>query len=146
MIPRAPNLGIGLGWRPELALFVERSAALGFVEVVAEDCDPTDLPAGLQRLRERGLAVIPHGVSLSLGSTEPPSPGRLARLATLARSVGAPLVSEHLAFVRAGGIETGHLLPLPRRRDSLEVLVANIRPRAVCLARSPGHRKHCQLV
>src|SRR5262249_1528304 len=70
---------------------------------------------------------VPHGVTLSLGSGEPPERDRLARLGSLARRVGAPLVSEHLAFVRGGGIETGHLLPLPRTREALDVVVANVR-------------------
>jgi uncharacterized protein (UPF0276 family) len=38
----------------------------------------------------------------------------------------APLVSEHIAFVRAGGTEAGHLLPVPRTRDALDVLVDNV--------------------
>lgn len=33
----------------------------------------------------------------------------------------APLVSEHIAFVRAGGTEAGHLLPVPRTPDALDV-------------------------
>jgi uncharacterized protein len=35
-------------------------------------------------------------------------------------------VSEHIAFVRSGGLDSGHLLPVPRRRDVLEVLVDNV--------------------
>src|SRR5262249_21028984 len=58
---------------------------------------------------------------------------RLASLAALAERFGAPLVSEHVAFVRGGGRETGHLLPLPRTRDALEVLVANVRAAQVVL-------------
>jgi len=41
--------------------------------------------------------------------------------------VGAPLVSEHIAFVRAGGLEAGHLLPVPRTRETVDVIVANVR-------------------
>jgi hypothetical protein len=37
------------------------------------------------------------------------------------------LVSEHIAFVRAGGREAGHLLPVPRTRAALDVVVANVR-------------------
>jgi uncharacterized protein (UPF0276 family) len=48
-------------------------------------------------------------------------------LAKLAEKCQAPLVSEHIAFVRGGGRETGHLIPLPRTRAALDVLVANIR-------------------
>lgn len=122
------HLGIGIGWRPELDLAIERHANLGFVEVLAEDLDAWGpIPAPIQRLRQRGIPVIPHGVSLSLGSAEPLDRKRLAALARLASRLDAPLVSEHLAFVRAGGIEAGHLLPVPRSREMMDLLVENIR-------------------
>lgn len=122
------SLGLGIGWRPELALFIEQHRGLGFVEVIAEDLDPAGpIPAPLRRLRERGLPVLPHGVALSLGGAEPPDLHRLAALARLAERLDAPLVSEHLAFVRAGGRESGHLLPLPRTEEVIDVVVDNIR-------------------
>lgn len=123
-----PQLGLGVGWRPELALAIDRRNDLGFVEVLAEDLDPRgELPAAILRLRERGVAVVPHGVSLSLGGAEPPDPRRLEALAALAKRFDAPLVSEHLSFVRGGGIESGHLMPLPRTRDMLDVIVENVK-------------------
>jgi uncharacterized protein (UPF0276 family) len=128
MSAKLPQLGLGIGWRPELALLIERRADLGFVEVIAEDLDPRGpLPAPVRRLRERGVQVVPHGVALSLGGAERPDPRRLDALGRLARWLGAPLVSEHLAFVRAGGLESGHLLPLPRTRAALEIVVENVR-------------------
>src|SRR5262249_37077733 len=48
-------------------------------------------------------------------------------LAAVAAAVDAPLVSEHVAFTRAGGLDSGHLLPVPRTRDALNVLVDNVR-------------------
>jgi uncharacterized protein (UPF0276 family) len=124
----ARPLGLGIGWRPELAVAIDRHPGLGFVEVLAEDLDPWGpLPPAIERLRQRGLTLIPHGVSLSLGGAEPPDPRRLAALGRLATRLGAPLVSEHLSFVRAGGMESGHLLPLPRTSDALDVVVANVR-------------------
>jgi uncharacterized protein (UPF0276 family) len=124
-----PNrLGLGVGWRPELALAIDRRRDLGFIEVLAEDLDPRGpLPGPVEQLQRRGVPVVPHGVSLSLGSAEPPRPSRLDALARLAARLGAPLVSEHLAFVRAGGVESGHLLPLPWTRDALKVVVDNVR-------------------
>lgn len=120
-------LGLGIGWRPELSLAISAQTDLGFIEVLAEELDPNGpIPVPIEKLRRRGLPIIPHGVSLSLGSAEPPAPARLDRLGRLANRLGSPLVSEHIAFVRAGGIESGHLLPLPRTRESLDVLVANI--------------------
>jgi uncharacterized protein len=121
-------LGLGIGWRSELAPAIQRRADLGFVEILAEDFfEAETLPAALQQLHERGVVIVPHGIGLSLGGAEPIEPRRVQALARLAQKVQAPLVSEHLAFVRAGGLETGHLLPVPRTREMLEVIVANIR-------------------
>jgi uncharacterized protein (UPF0276 family) len=121
------QLGLGIGWRPELALAIGRRAGLGFVEVVAEDFSPEQsAPAAIRNLLERGVRVVPHGISLSLGGAEPVDPQRVKRLGLLARQFGSPFVSEHIAFVRAGGVEAGHLLPIPRTRDALNVLVDNV--------------------
>jgi uncharacterized protein len=120
--------GVGIGWRPELAGFAARREGLGFAEVVAESLhDGQPLPDGLEALLARGVPVVPHGVRLSLGSTEEPDPGRVAHLAALAERLGSPLVSEHVAFVRGGGLEAGHLLPVPRTREALAVLAGNVR-------------------
>lgn len=120
------RLGIGIGWRPELALPISRDATIDFVEVVAENISPDRIPLPLEQLADRGVRVVPHGISLSLGGAEQLSGKRLSRLARLAESLNAPLVSEHLAFVRAGGVEAGHLLPLQRTREALDLLVENI--------------------
>ncbi|MER7891163.1 DUF692 domain-containing protein [Micromonospora sp. NPDC094482] len=119
--------GVGIGWRPEIAGFVADLPGLRFVEVVAESLAPARaLPAGLAQLRERGVTVVPHGVRLSLGGAEPVDPARVAHLAAVAELVDAPLVSEHIAFVRAGGMEAGHLLPLPRSRAAVDAVCANV--------------------
>lgn len=121
----ASPLGLGIGWRPELATFAEQRRDLGFVEIIVESV-PHGAPRALDRLRQRGVAVIPHGVTLSLGGAEKPDRTRVACLAVLAKRLDAPLVSEHIAFVRGGGLEAGHLLPVPRTREALGVLVENI--------------------
>jgi uncharacterized protein (UPF0276 family) len=120
------QLGQGVGWRPQLDGALARAAGLGFLEVLAESIGPGDLPAGVAAARLRGLQVVPHGVSLSLGGAERPDRARLAHLASVAELVGAPLVSEHIAFVRADGRESGHLLPVPRTHEALEILCENV--------------------
>ena len=96
------------------------------------------MPAALQRLIDGGLTAVAHGISLSLGSAGNVDQDRLARLRRAGEAVGAPLVSEHIAFVRSGlpsggdsphsdVLEAGHLLPVPRTRESLLVLTANVR-------------------
>ncbi|WP_069739271.1 MULTISPECIES: DUF692 domain-containing protein [unclassified Streptomyces] len=128
------ELGIGIGWRPEIAAEVEALSGIDWVEAVAENLCADHLPDSLVRLRERGVTVVPHGVALGLGGADRPDPDRLAGLAARAELLGAPLVSEHIAFVRAGGpltasprLEAGHLLPVPRTRDALDVLCENVR-------------------
>ena len=128
------RLGTGIGWRPEIADAVEAMPGIDWVEVVAENVCLGHLPDSLRRLRERGVTVVPHGVSLGLGGADRPDPDRLTALAERAEALGSPLVTEHIAFVRAGGpltasprLEAGHLLPVPRTRDALDVLCENVR-------------------
>ncbi|MFF0188706.1 DUF692 domain-containing protein [Streptomyces sp. NPDC005244] len=127
-------LGTGIGWRPEIAEAVERMPGIDWVEAVAENVCPGHVPESLLRLRARGVTVVPHGVSLGLGGADRPDASRLTALAERAEALGSPLVTEHIAFVRAGGpltasplLEAGHLLPVPRTRDALDVLCANVR-------------------
>ncbi|MGK5684429.1 DUF692 domain-containing protein [Actinoplanes sp. URMC 104] len=125
---RDPAYGVGIGWRPEISGYVEGLPGLRFAEVVAESVHAHgDLPPGLEALLHRGVTVVPHGVRLSLGGAEPVDPERVAHFAAVAERLGAPLVSEHIAFVRAGGLEAGHLLPLPRSREAVDAVVANVR-------------------
>ncbi|MEV1045440.1 DUF692 family multinuclear iron-containing protein [Streptomyces sp. NPDC049916] len=128
------KLGIGIGWRPEIAAEVEALEGIDWVEAVAENLCADHLPDSLVRLRRRGVRIVPHGVALGLGGADRPDPGRLAALDARAELLGAPLVTEHIAFVRAGGpltaspgLEAGHLLPVPRTWDALEVLCENVR-------------------
>ncbi|XVU30431.1 DUF692 domain-containing protein [Actinoplanes sp. CA-054009] len=128
MVGGRVEYGVGIGWRPEIAGFVAELPGLRFAEVVAESVHAHgELPSGLEALLERGVTVIPHGVRLSLGGAEPVPADRVEHFAAVAERLGAPLVSEHIAFVRAGGIEAGHLLPLPRSREAVAAVAANVR-------------------
>jgi hypothetical protein len=118
--------GVGIGYRRELAhALLARPEAVDFVEVVAEACRE---PA--QRREAAALAevwpVVPHGVKLSLGSAEGIDEGRARDFGRLARELRAPVVSEHVSFVRAGGREIGHLTELPMTREALNVVVRNV--------------------
>jgi uncharacterized protein (UPF0276 family) len=121
------HLGVGIGWRSEIDITVERLPGVDFVEVVAENLDPDHLPESIVLLRERGMPVLPHAVSLSVGGAEPVDLRRVGHLAKLAEVLGAPVASDHVCFVRAGGLDSGHLMPVPRTREALDVLVANVK-------------------
>ena len=143
------RLGTGIGWRPEIADAVERMPGIDWVEAVAENVCPGHLPESLLRLRERGVTVVPHGVSLGLGGADRPDEARLTALAERAEALGSPLVTEHIAFVRAGGpltasplLEAGHLLPVPRTRDALRRAVRERPHRAGRAARAARRGEH----
>lgn len=135
------RLGIGIGWRPEIADAVEALPGIDWVEAVAENICAGHLPDSLVRLRERGVTVVPHGVALGLGGAERPDAGRLADLAARAELLAAPLVTEHIAFVRAGG-------RVPLRRGWRRVICCPYPARGThwtCCARTYGsHRTRCR--
>lgn len=130
--------GTAIAWRPSIAAELAELAGRGrlqFTEVVAENVDPTRPPLALLDLAQK-VTVIPHGVTLGLADASTPDPARLQRLSQLAELFDAPLVSEHLAFVRAADtpdslhgdvLEAGHLMPPPRTEQMLEVAIENIR-------------------
>jgi uncharacterized protein (UPF0276 family) len=121
------ELGVGIGWREEIDLTVERLPGVDFVEVVAENLRPGELPESIALLMDRDIPVLPHAVSLSVGGAEPVDPQRIEHLAKLADELSAPMASDHVCFVRAGGLDSGHLMPVPRTREALDVLVANVK-------------------
>ena len=119
---------IGIGWRPEISGVIAQLSGLGFCEVIAESVPALDDPhSWLPDLMALNVPIIPHGVGLSLGGAEPVTAQRISVLTRCAETLNAPLVSEHIAFVRAGGVEAGHLLPVPRSREALDALTDNIR-------------------
>jgi uncharacterized protein (UPF0276 family) len=118
----------GFGWRPELAAgILAHLERIDVVELIAEDhfrASRRDRRA-LRTLAAQ-LPVLVHGVSLGLASTVPVEVWRLERIARLVESIGAEGWSEHLAFVRGGGVEIGHLAAPPRTAASADGACANL--------------------
>jgi hypothetical protein len=117
----------GVGWRPELAapIFAHLDR-IDVVEVIADDYFRA-APKQVRALRTLAgqLPVTLHGVGLGLATTCPLETGRLDSMARLVDAVCPESWSEHLAFVRAGGIEIGHLAAPPRNEATLEATCRN---------------------
>lgn len=122
-----PAAAVGLGFRVEVAADLLRDPAVAdFVEVVAESCFASPAAHREAVAIARMWPVVPHGVKLSLGSAEGIDEGRAKKLGALARELGAPAISEHVAFTRAGGRDIGHLTQLPLTRETVRVVARNV--------------------
>ena len=89
-------------------------------EVVSENyMDRGGLSRRHLRLVAERFPIVCHGVSLSIGSTDPLDRGYLARLKRLADDVASPWVSDHLCFTAVGGTAMNELLPLPRTEEAV---------------------------
>lgn len=118
----------GLGWRPLLAAgILANLERIDIVEVIADDYFRASRPER-RALRTLGAQtpITLHGVSLGLASAVPVEPRRLIDMARLCDEVSPQFWSEHLAFVRGGGIELGHLAAPPRTEATIAGTIANL--------------------
>jgi len=120
---------VGLGWRGEIAAHIlGHLEHIDVLEVIADNYFNASKSA-LQSLRflAQQKPVFLHGVAMGLASCSAVSPTYLDSMARLVHKVQPAGWSEHLAFVRAGGIEIGHLAAPPRNAQTIEGAVNNIR-------------------
>ncbi len=119
---------VGLAWRDELALGIHQHLdEIDHLEILAdrEWHAPRARTRALQELA-RQVPTSLHGVGMGLGSSLPVCAERLGRMARLVEAIEPSHWSEHLAFVRAGGIEIGHLAVAPRRPETLWGTLENL--------------------
>jgi uncharacterized protein (UPF0276 family) len=118
---RPKPLGHGVGLRRDhFERVLSEPTRLDWFEVISENFmadggKPKDV---LTRLRER-YPVVLHGVSLSIGSTDPLDQAYLDRLRALAARVEPAWVSDHLCWAGVGGHFAHDLLPLPYTEEAL---------------------------
>ena len=129
MFSQIPALGVGLGFREPFRgeLFLHQRK-VDFLEITADHYldAPPEKEKELELLEEH-FTLIPHAINLSLGSSEGVDPDYLEKLAKLIERLDPPWWSEHISFSRAGGIDIGHLSPLPFSEEAVEVLCRNIK-------------------
>lgn len=130
-IPRLglPDLGCGVGLRA--AHFHEILSTwpeVGWFEALTENYLRSQGFSRhvLDRVAER-YPVVLHGVSLSIGGTDPLDRDYLVRLKRLAAETRAAWVSDHLCWTGVAGQNTHDLLPLPLDEDTLRHVVARVR-------------------
>lgn len=119
---------VGLGWRPELALqILSNLDQIDVVEVLIDNYFDAPL-SELRALKtlESQVPVVYHAVGLGLASAHKVDQKRLDKLARVLNFLAPDAWSEHLAFVRADGMEIGHLAAPPRTADTVEGALENL--------------------
>jgi uncharacterized protein (UPF0276 family) len=123
-----PFLGYGIGLRPKhYPEILDQWPHVDWFEAITENF----LVAGgrprrvIREIRARYPLVL-HGVSLSVGSSDPLDFDYLARVRDFVRELEPAWVSDHLCWTGVGGINLHDLLPLPFTEETLRHVVERV--------------------
>ncbi len=123
-----PNLGLGVGLRNQHFTYLMRNdPQVDWFEIISENF--IDNFGYARHVLERLAAVRPivmHGVSLSIGSTDPLDWNYLKDLKTLAEFVQPRWISDHLCWTGVANVNTHDLLPLPLTEESLRHVIERV--------------------
>lgn len=124
-----PFLGYGLGLRKDYyEIILAEKPPIDWFEILSENY----LVAGgkplyfLDKVRA-DYPLVMHGVSLSIGSTEPLDKNYLRSLDQLIKRVQPVWISDHLCWARHQGHNLHDLMPLPYDEETLRHVVGRIR-------------------
>jgi uncharacterized protein len=124
-----PNLGLGVGLRNQhFSYLMNHDPDVDWFEIISENF--IDNYGYARRVLERLASIRPlvmHGVSLSIGSTDPLDWNYLKKLKALAEFVHPAWISDHLCWTGVAGVNTHDLLPLPLNEESLRHVAERVR-------------------
>ncbi|MGH8456289.1 MAG: DUF692 domain-containing protein, partial [Stenotrophobium sp.] len=124
-----PPLGYGLGLRvPHYEEILETNPPLDWLEILSENyMAPGGRPLHyLDRFRER-YPLVMHGVSLSIGSSDPLNLDYLRSLKSLAQRIEPAWISDHLCWTGVDGKNLHDLMPLPYTEEAVAHVAARVR-------------------
>jgi uncharacterized protein len=124
-----PDLGIGIGLRTvHFPHILSKFPSVDWFEVLSENFMETGgRPLYvLDQIVER-YPIALHGVSLSIGSTDPLDRDYLLQLKALAARTRAAWVSDHLCWTGVMGRNVHDLLPMPYTDEALRHTVERVR-------------------
>ena len=120
--------GFGLGLRtPHYEAVLTEPHAIDWFEIITENyLVPGGKPLHyLERIRRR-FPLVMHGVSLSIGSTDPIDLDYLAQVRALAERIEPHWISDHLCWTGIEGRNLHDLLPLPYTEEALASVVERV--------------------
>jgi uncharacterized protein len=128
MTRRLGNPGLGLGLRSKhFSYILEHNPSVDWFEVISENfMDSGGRPRHVLRQVAERYPVVMHGVSLSIGSTDPLNMEYLAKLKALAEDVKPLWISDHLCWTGVNSLNTHDLLPVLLNDESLKHICSRI--------------------
>lgn len=124
-----PYLGFGLGLRPDhYESVLAEDPPIDWFEIISENY----MVSGgkplyyLDQIIER-YPVVMHGVSLSIGATDPLNMDYLAALKKLADRVNPAWISDHMCWTGLGGHNLHDLMPLPYNRETARHVIERVK-------------------
>ena len=123
-----PFLGFGLGLRTDhYQHVIEHRPQVDWFEIISENyMVPGGKPlANLDKIRA-DYPMVMHGVSMSIGSTDPLNQGYLEKLKGLVERVAPLWVSDHLCWTHVDQVNSHDLLPLPYDEATINHLADRI--------------------
>ena len=132
-----PDLGFGVGLRTvHYQHILANKPAVDWFEILSENyLDTGGRPLYVLDFVAERYPVVLHGVSLSVGSTDPIDFEYLRKLKALSRRINARWVSDHLCWTGVSGLNVHDLLPMPYTDESLRHTIQRIRTIADYLER-----------
>jgi uncharacterized protein (UPF0276 family) len=124
-----PALGFGVGLRSvHFSHILDHWPNVDWFEIISENfMDSGGRPRYVLDLVAERYPIVMHGVSLSIGSTEPLNFDYLSRLKTLADAINPCWLSDHICWTGVLGRNTHDLLPLPFTEETLRHVVDRVR-------------------
>jgi uncharacterized protein (UPF0276 family) len=124
-----PDLGFGIGLRQvHYQYILEHMPPVDWFEIISENY----MNQGgyswyiLEQIKER-YPIVNHGVSLSVGSSDPINMNYLKKLKKLTDILNPPWISDHLCWTGINGKNTHDLLPLPYTEQTLAHVIEKVR-------------------
>ncbi|WP_437223427.1 DUF692 domain-containing protein [Planctomicrobium sp. SH661] len=124
-----PQLGLGVGLRTQhYPYLLKHRPPVDWFEIISENyIDSQGRPRYVLEQIAEQYPIVMHGVSLSIGSTDPLNFDYLYKLKQLAQAVGPKWISDHLCWTGVAGRNSHDLLPIPLNELTLRHVVERIR-------------------
>jgi len=122
------NLGLGVGLRSvHFGYILKHWPSVDWFEIISENyIDSQGRPRYiLDQIAER-YPIVMHGVSLSIGSTDPLDFEYLGKIKTLSQQIQARWVSDHVCWTGVAGKNTHDLLPIPYNQQTLDYVAQRV--------------------